>query len=138
MLVVHPVGHRHAHPPYLVETSTRVVGFFPRAITFARSREFVNLLRIAFDRPLPVANVGPFRRAHLRALAWLNIACALAWATAYGILLVRAPGAALVAVVVPHLFAFLLSGLRPYLEHAGTGTGAFLDARTYSSPLMTV
>jgi beta-carotene hydroxylase len=112
-----------------------------RRLLFARmsaNRSFlVNLLRIAFDRPLPVTNVGPFRRGPLRALGWWNIACALGWAAAYGWLAWRAPQAALVGVVIPHVFAILLSGVRPYLEHAGTEVGVFRDARSYSSLLMT-
>ena len=105
----------------------------------AANRSFaVNLVRIALHRPLPVANVGPFRRSHLRALAWLNIVTALVGVTGYGWLLVRAPRAALVGVVIPHALGILLSGLRPYLEHAGTAIGLMKDTRTYSSPLMTV
>jgi fatty acid desaturase len=38
---------------------------------------------------------------------------------------------------MPHIFGILFSGVRPYLEHAGTGVGLFRDARTYSSPVMT-
>jgi beta-carotene hydroxylase len=105
----------------------------------AANRVFlVNLLRIAFARPLPVDNFGPFRREHLRRLAWLNIAALLACTAGYVVLVVYSPTAALVAVVMPHLLGIVLSGARPYLEHAATGTGVFQDARSYSSPLMTL
>jgi beta-carotene hydroxylase len=97
----------------------------------------INLLRIASGRRLPVANLGPFRRPHLRALAWLNLLVTLGFAAGYVCLAVRAPRVALVGVVVPHALGILLSGLRPYLEHAGTAVGMFRDARTYSSPVMT-
>jgi beta-carotene hydroxylase len=96
-----------------------------------------NLLRIAFNRPLPVAYVGPFRRGPLWVLAWLNLVTSLSVLVGYGVLAVRWPLAALVAVGVPHLLGVALSGLRPYLEHAGTGEGPFHEARTYSSPVMT-
>jgi beta-carotene hydroxylase len=140
--LTHWVHHRHTNEAQ--DPDLRLFGPYQtlgRRILFGRmaaNRSFVvNLLRIASGRPLPVTNVGPFRRAHLRALAWLNVAAALGWAAAYAVLLARAPRVALVGVVIPHLFGILLSGVRPYIEHAGTGVGLFKDARTYSSPLMT-
>jgi fatty acid desaturase len=136
-----------AHHRYTNQAEDPDLSLFSRHQTLVRrlllarvvaNRSFaVNLLRIAFGRPLAVANVGPFRRSHLRALAWLNLVTTLGFAAGYLWLAVRAPRAALVGVAIPHLLGILLSGLRPYLEHAGTEVGLFRDARTYSSPLMT-
>jgi fatty acid desaturase len=42
-----------------------------------------------------------------------------------------------VGVGAPHVLGILLSGTRPYLEHADTGLGTFQQARSYCSPIMT-
>ena len=80
--LTHWVHHRYTNR--VEDPDLRLFGAYqtlPRRLLFGRmaaNRSFmVNLLRIAFDRRLPVSNVGPFRRSHLRALAWLNIAATL-------------------------------------------------------------
>ena len=141
--VTHWVHHRYTNQA--ADPDTRIFGRHQtllRRLLFGRlaaNRVFMaNLLRVACNRPLGVANLGPFRPVHLRALAWLNIAALLVFTAGYVALAVCSPLAALVGVVIPHVLGILLSGPRPYLEHAATGQGVFHDARTYCSPVMTV
>jgi fatty acid desaturase len=112
-----------------------------RRLLFGRlsvNRVFLaNTFRIAFNRPLRVPIVVPFRPRQLRTLARLNLALSVGFAALYGWCLVVAPLRALAAIVLPHLLGIALSGLRPYLEHAGTEVGPFRDARTYAAPLYT-
>jgi beta-carotene hydroxylase len=48
------------------------------------------------------------------------------------------PLTGLVAIGAPHLLGFMYTGLRPYVEHAGTVPGPFRDARTRTSPFFSI
>jgi fatty acid desaturase len=96
-----------------------------------------NTIRIAFDRPLSVPIVVPFRPRQLRALARVNLLGSVAFAALYAWVFVVAPWRAFAAIGLPHLLGIALSGLRPYLEHAGTESGPFRDARSYTAPIFT-
>ncbi|MHB1286789.1 MAG: fatty acid desaturase [Leptospirales bacterium] len=63
-------------------------------------------------------------------MAWLNIMMATVWVAAYGWLIAKNPIAGIAAIGLPHLLVVFLTGLRPYLEHAGTEPGLFRNSRT--------
>jgi fatty acid desaturase len=68
----------------------------------------------------------------------LNIVLSALWIGVYAWIIFNAPIAGGLAIAVPHLFGILYTGLRSYLEHAGTETGVFLDSRTRLSPFFSV
>jgi beta-carotene hydroxylase len=96
------------------------------------------IVRMALGMPLPFAYRFPFPPRIQRALACLNIAFLLLWVGAYATLAIYAPFTALFAIGLPLLLVVPFSGLRIYVEHAGTGIGIFRDSRSYVSRLYTV
>jgi fatty acid desaturase len=76
-------------------------------------------------------------RETLVRFARLNLACCLAWLSLFVTLTVRAPLVGICILWAPYAGAALLSGMRPYVEHAGTSTGEFDGARSYTNGLFT-
>jgi beta-carotene hydroxylase len=107
-------------------------------VLFARmaaNRQYVrNAFRMACGRPVGYATRLPFKELEVRLFAWLNILLSALWVGIYGWIIYHAPVAGASAIVVPHVFGNWYTGLRSYLEHAGTGTGLFRDSRTRISP----
>jgi fatty acid desaturase len=96
------------------------------------------IVTLALGRPVPFAYRFPFSLRAQQALAALNLGFLAFWLAVYGALAIRAPVTALVAIGLPLLLVIPFSGLRIYVEHAGTGLGIFRDSRSYVSPLYTV
>jgi fatty acid desaturase len=95
------------------------------------------IVALATGRALPFAYRFPFpTRAQQRLAVW-NIAFLLFWLAVYAAIAIRAPFTALLAIGLPLILVVPFSGLRIYVEHAGTGTGAFRDSRSYVSPVYT-
>lgn len=135
--------HRYTNQPPDpdCELFTRYQSFW-RRLLFARLASnrvnLANTLRMLSGKPLGYAYSLPFPPGTLRALAGFNIACSLFWLSIYAAIAVFDPLTGLVAIVTPHLLSLLYTGLRPYVEHAGTGVGQFVDARTRTSPFFSV
>jgi beta-carotene hydroxylase len=89
-----------------------------------------NLLKVARGSPLRLGYPPPLSARGQQGLAWLNIAFLAFWLATYAALAVFHPGAVLIAIVLPVMVGMQLSGLRAYIEHAGTGLGTFRDTRT--------
>jgi fatty acid desaturase len=106
-----------------------------RARSTQRYRQHTFLL--ALGRPPVTGATGPFSLRELKWLARLNLLTSFGVTGAYVAIILLAPLPGLVAIVVPHLVAYGLSGLRTYVEHADTGVGPFRNARSYTSPLFT-
>lgn len=70
-------------------------------------------------------------------LARLNLVCSAAWLTLFVTLTIRSPLAGVCVLWAPYLGAALLSGMRPYVEHAGTSSEKLRAARSYIHPLFT-
>ena len=141
--ITHALHHRDTNGPE--DPDLRLFSphqTFWRRLLFGRlgvNRVFLaNTIRLACDWPLRVSVVVPFRPGQLRTLARVNLLSSSAFAALYAWAVVVSPMRALAAIGLPHLLAILLSGLRPYLEHAGTEIGSFRDARSYTSPIYTV
>lgn len=115
---------------------------FWRRLLFARLASnrvnMVNTLRMVSGKPLGYAYNLAFTPGTIRVLAGFNIACSLLWLSVYAAITVFDPLTGLVAIAIPHLLGLLYTGLRPYVEHAETGPGLFLDARTRTAPFFSV
>jgi beta-carotene hydroxylase len=114
---------------------------FWRRFFFARgagSRSHVrNTLRLARGESLEVGYRLPFSARAQRRFARLNVAFHAFWFGLYAVLLVLSPAYAIFAVLLPILVLIPISGLRGYIEHAGTGIGMFRDTRSFASPIYT-
>jgi fatty acid desaturase len=111
-------------------------------LLLARPRANRQYLKEAFDvlldRPRDSTYRLPFSNARLRQFAAASFGFMLIWLGFYVTIAARAPGYALCAFLFPYLLLVPVTGLRIYVEHAGTSVGEFVDARSYTSPLYTV
>lgn len=90
-----------------------------------------NTVRMLLGREFPEYWARPpFRWPTMRRLAVLNVAASLVFLSIYVAIAWRHPFGALAAIAVPHVAGVLYSGLRSYVEHAGTKIGNFRDSRT--------
>lgn len=80
----------------------------------------------------------PLSPEEIRWNARLNLLLSLFWMGIYGGIIIRHPLAGILSVGLPLLLVTLLTGLRPYLEHAGTQKGLFSTSRTRTSPLLSL
>jgi fatty acid desaturase len=114
---------------------------FPARFFLARVHAVFNYLRntvlLALGRPLPFEYKFPLRARVVQRLAWLNIACSLAFLGVYATIAAYDPLAGLVSIALPALLVMLITSLRPYIEHAGTNHDTFTQARTRTSPFFT-
>jgi beta-carotene hydroxylase len=104
---------------------------------FANRRFVRETLKVALGRPLEYPIYFPFGATGVRRLALLNVATQVVVMSGYLAFTLHDPAGALVAVWAPLLLAIMHSGLRIYVEHAGTTVGKYGDARTYSHPVLT-
>jgi beta-carotene hydroxylase len=136
------------HHRFTNQDSDPDVAIYPRLKTFW-SRFFLAralaqrgytraIVTMALGRPLPFSYTFPFPAGVQRGLARLNLAFLLLWLGVYTALAVHAPFTTLFAVALPLLLVVPFSGLRIYVEHAGTDIGIFRDSRSYVSALYTV
>jgi beta-carotene hydroxylase len=65
-------------------------------------------------------------------LARVNIAVVAGWMAFYLWFTLRYPLLGVVGIWLPAAFAYYFSGLRAYVEHAGTTVGPFHDTRSYT------
>jgi len=109
---------------------------------FARmgaNRQYLrNAVRLALGKPVAYATRLPFKDKEVQMFACLNIALSVSWLSIYAWIVYHAPVAGTLAIILPHFFGTLYTGLRSYLEHAGTGTGLFQDSRTRISRFFSV
>jgi len=96
-----------------------------------------NTYRLAFGREFPIDRL-PFELQQLRTYARLNLLYQLFWITAYAAIGFIDVMWLLVAIVVPHLGAVAGSGIRVYVEHAGTDANPGREARSFSSRFWTI
>lgn len=82
--------------------------------------------------------VLPFSERAIRRLALFNVSCNLLWIIFFGAIAWYSWQAFLIVFVAPLIFAAFLSGLRPYIEHNGTGIGELDNTRSRTATLWTV
>jgi fatty acid desaturase len=90
-------------------------------------------VRIAFGRE-PVKVELPLSLAAVRSLARFNLLCSCAWLAAHVYVTLRWPAVGIFSIWLPYAATVMMSGIRPYVEHAGTGHDKFENSRTWSSP----
>ncbi|MEO0336466.1 MAG: fatty acid desaturase [Pseudomonadota bacterium] len=73
----------------------------------------------------------------LKKLARWNLAGSVMFLVAYGVGIALSPGVFAVSFLSIYLLAVGVSGLRPYMEHAGTDTGQFSNSRSFANGLLT-
>ncbi len=94
-------------------------------------------VRIALGRPLGLAYRFPLPPRTFRRLAWFNLGTVAGFLALYAAIACLDPVAGLVSIGLPLVGAAMLSGLRPYAEHANTKPGMFHDTRSRTSWLST-
>lgn len=99
---------------------------------------FKDTILLALRRLPPKEGRIPLPDATLTWLARVNIAVVTVWVVFYVWLTVRYPLLGLVGVWLPAAFAYYFSGLRAYVEHAGTTVGPFRDTRSYTHWIYTL
>jgi beta-carotene hydroxylase len=142
----HGVAH-WSHHRYTNQAGDPDVGLYPpfrsfwRRFLLARSAgqrsHLVNLFALACGWPLGFHHKLPFTALEQRRLAGLNIGFLVFWFGLYALLAFHRPLVAVMAVLLPLIITLPITGLRGYIEHAGTGVGPFRDSRSYVSPLFT-
>ena len=96
-----------------------------------------NAVLLALGRPLPFTYKFPLKPHVVQKLAWLNLATSALFLALYAAIAVYDPLTGLVSVGLPAVLVILITGIRPYIEHAGTGQGALIEARTRTSFVFT-
>lgn len=96
-----------------------------------------NLVLMARGQPLPLGYRLPFTLREQQLLAVLNLGFLAFWFAVYAMLAYESPKTALVAVAAPLVVLVGMSGLRGYVEHAGTSVGVLRDSRSYTHPVYT-
>jgi beta-carotene hydroxylase len=97
----------------------------------------INTFKMAFNLPLSYACKLPFSPNLVRLMAWTNIFCSLFWIVVYVIIISNNPITGIVSIFLPHIL-IIHTGLRSYIEHAGTQVGVFHDSRTRTSLISTI
>lgn len=110
--------------------------FFARLA--ADEQYFRNGLLAAFGRWKGDMRGFPLSSQEIRKFARYNLALSFFWICVYGWIIFRHPAAGLLSVGLPLFLVTLFTGLRPYLEHAGTDKGLFTTSRTRTSPILSL
>jgi beta-carotene hydroxylase len=134
--------HRYTNQPLDPDCKlfARYQGFWRRLFLarFASNRHYnVATLRMAAGKALEKDYAFPFSAGTIRALAVFNLLCSMLWLSAYIVITLYDPLAGLISIALPHGLGLLYTGLRPYVEHAGTDTEMFANARTRTAPIFT-
>lgn len=135
----HRFTNRPEDPDTLVQSRCRTFWsrlFLGRII--ANRSYFGNAVRVLFQRALQSSYRMPFSRRALCGYSALNFGFMLLWAVLYAAVALRNGPYFLFGFVLPYLLMIPITGLRPYIEHAGTDVGEFRDARSYTSWVYTV
>jgi beta-carotene hydroxylase len=96
-----------------------------------------NTFLLAFGRDFPGDRL-PYGLRKLRTFSRFNLVYQLIWIAVYASVGVLDPMAFVVAILAPHIGLVGASGLRVYVEHAGTDAQVGRDARSFSSRLWTI
>ncbi len=97
----------------------------------------LNTLKLAVGSALPWKH-PPFEMGRMGWYARLNLACSFGWLALYIAIGHENLALALVCIASPHVATFVFTGLRSYVEHAGTRVGTYVDSRTRSSVVSSI
>lgn len=105
----------------------------------AANRQYMsNAIGILLGRPRDSAYRLPFSERKLRWYSGIGFAFMALWMAGYVAVGWSNPTYAIVAFLLPYLWLIPTTGVRIYIEHAGTQAGEFVDARSYTSAFYTV
>lgn len=114
-----------------------VVGRIFTARLRASRHYLITTLKLAFERvPAKELEACSLSKSELKYLARLNILVSGTFLTVYALLIYNVGKSFAFAFGSSYLFAVILSSIRPYLEHIGTGTGRYNNSRTWSGTFM--
>jgi fatty acid desaturase len=119
-------------------------GFLSRMLcTRARANRLYlrRILRLALGRDLDeeVSRiVFPFPLPTIRRYARLNLLAVAGWAAIYAALIAADWRIGIIGYLIPTIVSSAISGLRPYIEHNGTGVEELHNTRTRTSRLWTI
>jgi len=138
--LTHALHHWHTNTekdPDL-EIFTSFKNFWSRML-LARSKAsrayLIDTIKLALGK-LPHPNQVGLKDTELFRLAKINLISSVFFLFIYACLIVKYPQTFGLAFLVIYLVAVFLSGLRPYMEHVGTNSGAFSNSRTFASPVL--
>jgi fatty acid desaturase len=135
----HRFTNRAEDPDTLVQS--RCQTFWRRLLLgrlIANRSYFRNAVKVLFRKPLHSSYRLPFSDEALSRFSALNFGFMLLWAALYTAIAMRNEVYFLFGFVLPFLLMIPITGLRPYIEHAGTRAGEFQDARSYTSWFYTI
>lgn len=104
----------------------------------ANRQYFKNAIAVLFMKPIDSTYRMPFSDGALSLFAATSFGFMALWLIFYGSVGIGNPRYLLYAFVLPYLLMIPITGLRVYIEHAGTQPGEFKDTRSYTSPFYTV
>lgn len=123
-----------------VEIFTKFKNLFSRLL-FGRitaNRIYLkNALKMAAGKDLPYDYKMPFTKNEIKTFARVNLLTSLLFTLVYLSVLRINPTAGVIFIVIPHIFLTFYSGIRSYLEHAGTGHGLLSDTRSRTASFFT-
>jgi fatty acid desaturase len=97
-----------------------------------------NAIAVLFKKPMHDTYRMPFSDSELSRFSAIGFGFMALWLTFYIAVGIQNPAYLLYAFVLPFLLLVPITGLRIYIEHAGTTAEEFKDARSYISPFYTV
>lgn len=97
-----------------------------------------NAVAVLFKKPMHSTYRMPFSDKELSLLAAAGFGFMALWLTFYTAVGIHNLQYLLYAFVLPYLLLVPVTGLRIYIEHAGTKPGEFKDARSYTSLFYTI
>lgn len=86
---------------------------------------------------LPHPNQVGLKDNELFRLARINLFFSVGFLCLYGFFIFNYPSSFGLAFGLIYFLAVFLSGIRPYMEHVATDSGAFTNSRTFASPVLT-
>jgi beta-carotene hydroxylase len=104
----------------------------------ANRQYFKNAFAVLFKKPMDSTYRMPFTEQELSRFAAAGFGFMALWLGVYIAVGIANLQYLLFAFVLPYLLLIPITGLRIYIEHAGTESGEFRDARSYTSPFYTV
>jgi beta-carotene hydroxylase len=141
--ISHWPHHRFTNQPGDPDTAlqSRQQTFLRRfflARIFANREYTIAAIKVVLKKQRRSTYKLPFGEQQLRFLSGIGLIFSVLWMSLYIGIGFASPQYALHAFILPYLMLIPVTGLRIYIEHAGTQPGEFMDARSYTSWFYTI
>jgi len=141
--LVHSQHHRYTNqeqdPDYQLFSRFRRTWHRLLVLRMVNNRTYVKIVAALLSRSqLPDGVRTVFSLDELKMLARINVVAQLFWISCYIAMLIINPLLALCCVLLPHLATAVVSATIVFVQHADTGHALSDNARTHSSPLVTL